>query len=90
MRVCGFLNFTRVAPGAENGLYAFARGTVLPADRNFVSVTTEAGVVYKGVFRWAKDSLDSLGVGFGYSGISDNVSTPIMWRGRKGWHQFRT
>jgi len=65
--------FYEVAPGTENGLYAFARGSVLPADRNFVSVTTETGVVYKGVFRYAKGAVDSLGLGFGYSGISDNV-----------------
>ena len=65
--------FYEEAPDTENGLYAFARGTVLPADRNFVSMATEAGAVYKGVFRCAKDTLDSLGVGFGYSGISDNV-----------------
>jgi porin len=65
--------FYEEALDTENGLYAFARGTVLPADRNFVSVATETGVVYKGVFRRAKDTLDSLGLGFGYSGISDNV-----------------
>lgn len=65
--------FYEEAPDTENGLYAFARGTVLPADRNFVSVATESGVVYKGIFRCAKDTLDSFGLGFGYSGISNNV-----------------
>jgi porin len=65
--------FYEATPDTENGLYAFARGSILPADRNFVSVTTEAGLVYKGVFRCDKDTLDSFGLGFGYSGISNNV-----------------
>ena len=65
--------FYEDTPGIENGLYAFARGSVLPEDRNFVSVTTEAGLVYKGLFRCEKDTLDSFGVCFGYSGISNNM-----------------
>ncbi|MGA8655691.1 MAG: carbohydrate porin [Chthoniobacterales bacterium] len=65
--------FYEANPGIENGLYAFARGSVLPADRNIGSVAAEAGAVYKGVFRREKDTLDSFGVGFGYSGISNNV-----------------
>ena len=65
--------FYEATPDTENGLYAFGRDSVLPADRNFVSVAIEAGLVYKGVFRCEKDTLDSFGLGFGYSGISNNV-----------------
>jgi carbohydrate-selective porin OprB len=52
------------ARGSENGFYLFARGSVLPPDRNSTSVSTEAGAVYKGIFRREKDTSDSLGLGF--------------------------
>ena len=61
------------APRSENGLYLFARGSLLPADRNFTSVSAEAGAVYKGMFRCLGDSRDSLGVGFAYNTISRDV-----------------
>jgi porin len=61
------------APGSENGFYLFARGSVLPADRNFTSESIEAGAVYKGIFRRQTDTRDSLGLGFGYNNISTNV-----------------
>ena len=61
------------APGSENGFYLFGRGSVLPADRNFTSLSTEAGAVYKGIFRRERDTSDSLGLGFAYSDISKNV-----------------
>jgi len=60
-------------PGSENGFYFFARGSVLPADRNFTSVSAEVGAVYKGILRRQTDARDSVGLGFAYSGISRNV-----------------
>jgi porin len=61
------------APVSPEGLYLFARGLVLPKDRNFDTVSAEAGAVYKGVFRRQKDLRDSIGIGFAYNSISDNV-----------------
>ena len=61
------------APVSPDGLYLFTRGLVLPKDRNVDTVSAETGAVYKGVFRRQKELRDSIGVGFAYNSISDNV-----------------
>src|SRR5271157_6159722 len=61
------------APGSPNGLFLFGRGCRLPNDRNFITVSVDAGAVYKGIFRRQKESQDSLGIGFVYNSVSDNV-----------------
>lgn len=60
-------------PGSPNGLYVFTRGLVLPKDRNIDTVSAETGAVYKGVFRRQKDLRDSIGIGFAYNSISNNL-----------------
>ena len=57
--------------GAPLGLSGNARR--LPNDRNFITVSVDAGAVYKGIFRRQKESQDSLGIGFVYNSVSDNV-----------------
>jgi porin len=58
---------------SPNGLFLFGGGCRLPEDRNFISVSVDAGAVYKGIFRRQKESQDSLGIGFVYNSVSDNV-----------------
>ncbi|HEV3066114.1 MAG TPA: carbohydrate porin [Chthoniobacterales bacterium] len=65
--------FYEDAPGSPNGLFLFGRGCRLPNDRNFITVSVDAGAVYKGIFRRQKESQDSLGIGFVYNSVSDNV-----------------
>jgi porin len=65
--------FYEEVPGSPNGLFLFGRGCRLPDDRNFITVSIDAGAVYKGVFRRQKESQDSLGIGFVYNSVSDNV-----------------
>src|SRR5271157_1104505 len=61
------------APSSPNGLFLFGRGCRLPNDRNFITVSVDAGAVYKGIFRRQKESQDSLGIGFVYNSVSDRV-----------------
>jgi porin len=61
------------ALGSVSGLYLFGRFIFLPDDRNFATISTEAGAVYKGLFRRARDVRDSVGIGFGYNHISERV-----------------
>ena len=65
--------FYQDTPKSAGGLYLFARGLAVPADRNFVTVSAETGAVYKGVLRRQADLRDSVGVGFAYNSISNNV-----------------
>lgn len=65
--------FYQAAPDSAGGLFLFARGLAVPADRNFVTVSAETGVVCKGVLRRQPDLQDSIGIGFGYNAISDQV-----------------
>ena len=59
--------------GSPAGLYFFGRGMFLPDDQNLATISVEAGAVYKGLFRRARDVRDSFGIGFGYNRISGRV-----------------
>ena len=65
--------FYEEAPGSPNGLFLFGRGCRLPDDRNFITVSVDAGAVYKGVFRRQSGSQDSFGIAFAYNSVSDKV-----------------
>jgi porin len=65
--------FYQDVPNSSGGLYLFARGLVVPADRNFLTASAETGLVYKGVFRRQADLRDSIGVGFAYNSVSNYV-----------------
>ena len=73
------------APGSPNGFFLFGRGLLLPNDRNFVTLSAETGAVYKGVFRRQKDAQDSLGLGFAYNYISDQVRNADAFARREGF-----
>jgi porin len=63
--------FYQDTPNSAGGLYLFARGLAVPADRNFITVSAETGAVYKGVLRRQADLRDSIGVGFAYNSVSN-------------------
>src|SRR3984893_13961294 len=76
--------FYEDALGSPNGLFLFGRGCRLPNDRNFITVSIDAGAVYKGVFRRQKESQDSLGIGFIYNSVSDNVRHAVAIARKEG------
>ncbi len=62
----------RDGPGSPYGLSAFVRGLWVPADRNFISLSTEAGAVYDGIFvRGATN--DRFGFGLAVNRVSDRI-----------------
>jgi porin len=73
------------APDSPNGLFLFGRGLLLPENRNFDTLSAEAGAVYKGVFRRQKDTQDSFGIGFAYNYISDQVRNADAFARREGF-----
>lgn len=70
--------------GSPAGLYLFSRGMFLPDDRNYATISVETGVVYKGLFRQAKELRDSFGIGFGYNRISGAVQEADRVAGNAG------
>jgi porin len=70
--------------GSAAGLYLFSRGMFLPDDRNYATISVETGVVYKGLFRQAKELRDSFGIGFGYNRISGAVQEADRVAGNAG------
>jgi len=79
--------FYQDARDSPNGLFLFGRGLLLPDDRNFDTLSAEVGAVYKGVFRRQKDAQDSLGLGFAYNYISNQVRNADAFAQREGFSE---
>jgi len=58
--------------GAESSVSVFARGSIVPADRNFISWYVDGGVGVKGLFRGRPD--DTLTFGASYSKVSPDAA----------------